>query len=263
MDLRFINRPIFGLSGAQDVDAEKAASLGFPAKPGLLIEGVTDGLGAAAAGLQSGDLLVRLGGKKIKDYNTLVAALQRFHAGDKIKVVFYRQNEKVSAKAQLSARPLPDVPFSVEALADAVEANNHMLAQELGGGLQTASEEAAAYRPSPGEWNARENLAHLIANERDLQAWITSLIEGQDSSTIFQTQPPRPPECHGVCLFKHKRTGHRVQTKPGRDRSPAARLTARAANSQGRLLEIGLYSSYTAGSYPRASRTNPDIIGNR
>jgi uncharacterized protein YndB with AHSA1/START domain len=187
MDLRFVRRPVFGLSGVDKVDGEMAASLGLPVKYGLLVEGVIAGMGAETAGLKSGDILVRLGGKKISGYDTLVMALQGYHAGDKIKFSVYRGSEKITGKAVLAARPLPEVPFDPEGLADAVEKNHHMLDLELGRALEHSDDQHAAYRPAPDEWNAKENLAHLVAGERDLQAWITSLIEGQDSSSIFHT----------------------------------------------------------------------------
>ena len=38
------------------------------------------------------------------------------------------------------------------------------------------SEAEASHRPAPGEWNAKETLAHLIAGERETHVWIADLI---------------------------------------------------------------------------------------
>lgn len=187
MDLRFVSRPILGLSGGEDVDAVKAIELGLPARAGILVTGLVEGLGAAAAGLQKGDLLVKLGGKKINGYTSLLSALQGHRAGDEVKAVVYRQSEKLRLPVVLSPRPVPELPDTLEGCVDALEKNYHQVILELESCLEGAGDELAAYRPAEGEWNAKENLAHLIANERDLQGWITGLIEGQDPAEIYHT----------------------------------------------------------------------------
>lgn len=187
IDLRFANRPMIGLSGVEEVDAAKAESLSLAVSEGILITGVVDGLGAQAAGLQKGDVLVRLGGKKINTYASLVKVMQPHQAGDTLKATFYRGEEKNKCKIKLSMRPLPSIPGSAEALADAVQANHAQINSRLQECCKNVDEETASRPLIEGEWSIKENLAHLIAVERDIQVWITSLIEGQEITNIYHS----------------------------------------------------------------------------
>ena len=53
------------------------------------------------------------------------------------------------------------------------------------------SEDGAMVPEVGGEWNARQNLAHLIAAERDLHTWISSMAEGQEVADIFHGSTTR------------------------------------------------------------------------
>src|SRR4029453_13179663 len=48
------------------------------------------------------------------------------------------------------------------------------------GGVTEAS---ASFSPTPGEWSAKEVLAHLILGERETQVWIDDLIGGAERWT--------------------------------------------------------------------------------
>jgi uncharacterized protein YndB with AHSA1/START domain len=189
-DLRVIRRPLLGVSGVEPVPAEQAAGLGLPAHGGLRLTGLVDGLGAQAAGLQKGDVLVKLGGHKVADFEELATALQNFQAGDEIKVVFYRDGEKTSAKMILSPRPVPEVPASPEGLVEALKTAYERDEKALQKVFKKATDVEAAYHPSPDEWSAKEVVAHLVAAERDVLAWIAGLLGGQDPGDIFRGNYP-------------------------------------------------------------------------
>jgi len=187
IDLRFANRPMIGFSGGEEIDAAKAESLGLAVTKGVLITGVVDGLGAQTAGLQKGDILVRLDGKKITNYGSLFSVLQSHQAGDTIKAILYRGDEKLKFKIQLSPRPLPSVPESAQALAEIVQTHHGQIIDRLGKCLKDVEDEITSQPLADGEWSIKDNLAHLIAVERDIQTWITSLIEGQEITNIYHT----------------------------------------------------------------------------
>ncbi len=84
------------------------------------MQGVEEGLCAANAGLQTGDLLVKFAGQKTSTLSDLGEVLNQHQAGDKVKFLFYRGDEKMSAKAQLSRRPALEVPMKAETLAEVV-----------------------------------------------------------------------------------------------------------------------------------------------
>lgn len=178
-DLRLTLRPLLGIS-IGEFSAEIATRLGVPVREGLRLDGVVEGLGAHVAGLQKDDVIVSLAGKKVAGWPTMAAALRAHRAGDEVKVVFYRGAEKRAVAMKLSPRPMPEVPAAAAALAEAVRKQYSEVDLELARCFERVSEDEAARRPAPGEWSAKEIIAHLIIGERDTHAWIAELIGGQE-----------------------------------------------------------------------------------
>lgn len=174
-DLRYVLRPMLGVY-ADEFNAQIAVRLGAPVSAGLRLGGVVPGLGAEAAGLQSDDVIVSLGGQPVDDYPSLAAALGRRRAGDPVEVAFYRGRERRTTEMTLSRRPIPAVPAAPGELAEAVRRANTTAYAELARVLEDANDEQASRRPAPGEWNALETLAHLVAHEREMQTWISDLL---------------------------------------------------------------------------------------
>ena len=189
-DLRFLNKPRLGFCEIQELSADQAAQAGFPTHAGLLVQGVEEGLCAANAGLQTGDLLVKFGGQKIATLGDLADLLSQHQAGDKVKFLFYRGADKLSAKAQLSRRPALEVPLKADSLAEAVSKLYDHFAVDLEAVLKEASEEQAEYRSDPAEWSIKDVLAHLIATEREIQAWIARRVEGQEADFGLRANQP-------------------------------------------------------------------------
>ncbi|MBK7751183.1 MAG: M28 family peptidase [Flavobacteriales bacterium] len=65
---------------------------------GMRIDGVTDGKPAAAAGLKTGDIVVKLGALEVTDMMSYMKALGQFARGDKAKVVVLREGKEVEAE---------------------------------------------------------------------------------------------------------------------------------------------------------------------
>jgi aminopeptidase YwaD len=61
---------------------------------GVRVDGVTDGKPAAVAGIQAGDIVIRLGEHKITGMQSYMEALGSFKAGDKTEVVILRGAEQ-------------------------------------------------------------------------------------------------------------------------------------------------------------------------
>lgn len=117
-DLRFTMRPMLGVSGGDEITPGLAAQDKLPTETGVRLNGAVDGMGAQAAGLQKGDIIVGIGGKKVLGWTSLIAALQSHRAEDKVKVVYYRGGKKETATMELSRRPLPEVPDTAQGLAE-------------------------------------------------------------------------------------------------------------------------------------------------
>ncbi|MDD1713421.1 MAG: PDZ domain-containing protein, partial [Methanoregulaceae archaeon] len=183
-DLRFTRRPMLGIVGGDELTAEKAAELGVPVMQGIRIDGLVEGMGAYQAGLVKGDVLTVMDGQPITTWQSLIAALSAHQAGDRVEIVFYRGNEKTTATMELSRRPLAEVPPDPSQLAEAVQKIYEEAIPELESVLNGVSDDQASHHPTPGDWNAKEVIAHLIAGERDNQNWISSLVGG-DEMLIF------------------------------------------------------------------------------
>ncbi len=86
-------RPVLGvrLGNAQD-------------RPGALIGMVSPELGAARAGIQRGDVVIRFDGKEIKSAKDLGAAIRARKAGDAVEVTWVRDGKEITAKVMISGR---------------------------------------------------------------------------------------------------------------------------------------------------------------
>ena len=69
-----------------------------------VVTGVYHGSGAATAGLQAGDQIVKIDGHKINDFGDLTIAVYAHAPGDKLKVEFLRGGETKSANVELKPR---------------------------------------------------------------------------------------------------------------------------------------------------------------
>jgi len=65
-------------------------------KPGLLVDGVTDGRPAQQAGIQTGDVIVQIGELEIKDINDYMGALGKFEKGQTVPVKVKRKEETLT-----------------------------------------------------------------------------------------------------------------------------------------------------------------------
>jgi uncharacterized protein YndB with AHSA1/START domain len=177
-DLRFTLRPMLGISGMEDVNAEVVARLGVPPHHGMRIDGTVAGMGAEAAGLQKDDVILSIGGAPVDNFATLTNALADHRAGDTVPVVLYRAGQKLTLSMTLSKRPLPEIPTTALGLSEAVRAIYNAENQALDTCLKGATDVEANYRIAPGEWTVKEVLAHLLHNERTNQQQIAELSSG-------------------------------------------------------------------------------------
>ena len=78
------------------LNPELAAYFGVKEGTGLLVAKVTDKSPAQKAGLQAGDVIVRVDGKPVASVNSVIDLLQDKKAGEKIKVEFLREKKLLS-----------------------------------------------------------------------------------------------------------------------------------------------------------------------
>jgi uncharacterized protein YndB with AHSA1/START domain len=172
LDRRTFDRPMLGIN-INDFNPEIAKTLGVPVSQGVRLDEVRAGMGAAAAGLRKDDVIVELDKKPVtNDYGSFVAALQGKKGGDKVEVVFYRGPQKNTITMELSKRPVPEISWNPAELAEQVRVKYEEAQGRLDGCFIGVSEAEADHEPSPGEWSAKQVLAHLIQTKR---GWIANL----------------------------------------------------------------------------------------
>jgi hypothetical protein len=104
-------------------------------------------------------------------------ALEGHQAGDRVELAFHRGATRRAVVVELlPPPPQPDPPPTAAALAESTQAAYAQLLDELTECFAGVSDEAAAERPAPGAWSAKELVAHCIACERDLQSWIAAWV---------------------------------------------------------------------------------------
>jgi uncharacterized protein YndB with AHSA1/START domain len=182
IDLRITRRPMLGIT-LNDFNAELAKKLGVPVSEGVRIDGVIDGMGAQAAGLQSSDVIVAVDGHEVRKVDDIPDALEGKRAGDKLKVTYYRGSEKMTVDMVLSGRRIPDIPDTLKGLAEAVKRIYDQQKVDIEGLIAGVSEAEASFKPKVDEWSAKEVLAHLIHSERFFQTFIGDLLGGQERWT--------------------------------------------------------------------------------
>ena len=91
-------RPSLGIAG-EEVPAAYRHFYGLPA--GFLIAEVTKGGSADTAGIEAGDILLGLDGKRITTAEELETVLYALDAGDTVQAVIYRDHKQLSVTLTL------------------------------------------------------------------------------------------------------------------------------------------------------------------
>jgi uncharacterized protein YndB with AHSA1/START domain len=181
IDLRLARRPMVGVSF--DVLApEPAAAAGVEAGR-LRLSSVTPGFGADKAGLRKDDVLLRVGRKDVRSGEDLVAEIGRYHAGERLEVVFRRGGETKKVEVLLSPRPQPDIPSDPAEVVAKARAVCQAVWAEMEQVLSGATEEETSRPEAPGKWSVKETLAHLVVAERFGHEWMTWEILGETPGT--------------------------------------------------------------------------------
>jgi len=172
IDQRNTDRPMLGIN-INDFNPEIARTLGIPVTQGIRLADVLVGMGAHAAGLLKDDVIVEFNNQVItNDFGSLLGALKGKKGGEKVKVVFYRGPEKKTVTMLLTRRPIPDIPWDTAELAARVRKTYDNAISKVEACFIGVSETQADFEPAPGEWSAKQVLAHLIQTER---GWISNL----------------------------------------------------------------------------------------
>lgn len=114
-----VQRALLGISG-NDVSAirqlEENKDKDFGTLDGAYVASVVDGGAALAAGLQAGDIITAINGKKIKSMTELQETITRFRPGDMVRVTYLRDRKEKTVEVTLkNSRGNTDVVKNADA----------------------------------------------------------------------------------------------------------------------------------------------------
>ena len=180
LDRRVFDRPMLGIN-ISDFSPEIAKACGMPVSEGLRLAEAREGMGAHAAGLQKDDVIIEFAGKPItNDFGSLTLALQGKKGGDKVEVVFYRGPVKKTVSMELRKRPEPEIHWEPQELSRQVRAKYDDSLRQLEACFKGVTETEADHEPAPGEWSAKQTLAHLIHTDRNWLAGLDDAVGGYE-----------------------------------------------------------------------------------
>ena len=99
-----VSRPYLGVS-LQTLTPDVASVLGIPVEQGVLVGNVDAGGPAAAAGMQSGDVIVSINGVDVTDAAQVVMIMRESNIGDTLSISFIRDGATQTAEVTLAEAP--------------------------------------------------------------------------------------------------------------------------------------------------------------
>ena len=101
---RVTNRPYFAI-GAEEVTARRAQQNGYSVSAGVRVSSVEEGGAAEKAGIQTGDIIVKIDDKTITGMNDLNGAKKSYKAGDTVTVTVNRGGTELQLPLTFDATP--------------------------------------------------------------------------------------------------------------------------------------------------------------
>jgi putative serine protease PepD len=99
-------RPVLGVEtvGVTDINPAVSERYGVTATSGAFIQTVSPGSGAEQAGLQEGDVIVAIDGRRIRSAADVGQVVRSMQPGDTIEITWERQGEEQTGTATLGSR---------------------------------------------------------------------------------------------------------------------------------------------------------------
>ncbi|HKJ28009.1 MAG TPA: PDZ domain-containing protein, partial [Anaerolineales bacterium] len=190
-DPTFMDRPFMGVTVQGWHTPELAKEKDLPVEYGMQLNSVLDDGGAKQAGIDHKDIITALDGTEIHNMENLQAVYDQHQPGDTISVDFYHGSELKQSRLILGRYPTPKIPANAQDLADTMNGYFEKANTKINRLLEGQSEAQFDYSPDGGEWNAKQIMAHLIADFTDTTAWLGSYINGQPVAAHTSTHPAR------------------------------------------------------------------------
>jgi hypothetical protein len=107
--------------------------------------------------------------------------MDKHQSGDKVGIVFYHGSERKTATLELSARPLPEVPPTAQAMVDTLCDIYTQQTATLTEFLADVPESRLTWTPDAIKWSVKHVIAHLLTTERAVHEWLARLQFGMDT----------------------------------------------------------------------------------
>ncbi len=101
-----VPRPYLGIS-YQSVTPQMASYYGLSVSKGILVTDVAARSAAAQAGLQPGDVILKIGDQEVDENHPYLNILMRYRPGDKVKLLVNRSGQDLALEATLGDRQQP------------------------------------------------------------------------------------------------------------------------------------------------------------
>jgi Do/DeqQ family serine protease len=95
-----VQRAILGISG-HDLGDERTKDKDLGTVEGVYVAEVSDGSGAKAAGIEPGDVIIKIGDKKVHNMAELQESLTQYRPGDKVEVTLLRDKKEKTLNVTL------------------------------------------------------------------------------------------------------------------------------------------------------------------
>jgi serine protease Do len=191
----------------QGVTQEIADSLGLKANEGALVAETQPDTPAAAAGLKSGDVIVKLNGEAVKSSAELTRKVGALKPGEKAEVTYIRNGEEKTASVTLGALPGEKVAAADkdEAAKNAMTLGVQLAPSEGGKGVEIVgvdpNGQAAAKGLNAGDVilqvagkevsSPREVKAEIEAAKHDGKKAVLLLVKSQQASRFVAIEFPK------------------------------------------------------------------------
>ncbi len=102
-----VQRGYLGI-GIQPLDDGIADSLGLPKNTGEIVRSVEPGQGAARAGIQAGDVIVKVNNREVTPDESLSFIVAGLPVGSRVPIELIRNGQRMTVSATLGQRPTPE-----------------------------------------------------------------------------------------------------------------------------------------------------------
>lgn len=96
-----VKRGLLGISPGR-IDAGLAESFGLPSTEGAIVNQVTEDLPAGKAGVQVGDIILKINDQKIKDADNLRLVVAGYQPGTEVELFIIREGEELTLTVELA-----------------------------------------------------------------------------------------------------------------------------------------------------------------